>query len=381
MAKVFIEETTLTAIGDAIRGKEGTSDLVPVNDMATRISAISGGGGSGGYEIPDEAFNIVGAKTDYGNYDCSYLNYAGSIDWFLERYGDRVTFTLDKNTSWMDRSKLKNWNMNLDIRSTSVTGLFQNMMELENISEDIQLTINSSKGTSISNTFNRCFKLRRLPMVLLSIFQNDTSTSAFSCFSCCQSLREIPPEYIACLNKKNKSGLFNTASALEEIRNLPIHDTYTSNGFGSTFNYTERLKALTFATNNGVPYTAEWKAHTIDLSGWIGCAYDKGYNLKLGAGEFTDANRVTDDASYQALKDSSDWWTDVRAYCRYNHDSAVETINSLPDTSAYLAANGGTNTIKFRGEAGSKTDGGAINTLTAEEIAVATAKGWTVTLV
>ena len=38
-------------------------------------------------------------------------------------------------------------------------------------------------------------------------------------------------------------------------------------------------------------------------------------------------------------------------------------------------------TIKFRGEAGSATDGGAINTLTEEEIAVATAKGWTVTLV
>ena len=64
------------------------------------------------------------------------------------------------------------------------------------------------------------------------------------------------------------------------------------------------------------------------------------------------------------------------SYSRYNHDSAVETINSLPDTSAY-----GTNTIKFKGSAGSATDGGAINTLTEEEIAVATAKGWTVSLI
>ena len=69
------------------------------------------------------------------------------------------------------------------------------------------------------------------------------------------------------------------------------------------------------------------------------------------------------------------------AYSRYNHDSAVATINSLPDTSAYLAANGGTNTIKFKGAAGSATDGGAINTLTEEEIAVATAKGWTCSFV
>lgn len=59
------------------------------------------------------------------------------------------------------------------------------------------------------------------------------------------------------------------------------------------------------------------------------------------------------------------------SYSRYNHNSAVNTINSLPDTTS----SGGTNTIKFRGAAGAKTDGGAINTLTEAEIAVATAKG------
>ena len=90
---------------------------------------------------------------------------------------------------------------------------------------------------------------------------------------------------------------------------------------------------------------------------------------------------VTDDATYQALKNDPDWFTCKVEYNRYNHDSAVETINSLPDTSAYLAANGGTNIIKFKGAAGSATDGGAINTLTEAEIAVAAAKGWTVSLV
>ena len=62
----------------------------------------------------------------------------------------------------------------------------------------------------------------------------------------------------------------------------------------------------------------------------------------------------------------------------YNHDSAVETINSLPDTSAFLAEVGGTNTIKFRRNQGANTEGGAIGNLTGEEIAVAAAKGWTV---
>lgn len=55
MAKIFIEETTLTAIANAIREKEGTTELVPVNDMATRIKAIEAGGG----EIEFENFEEV----------------------------------------------------------------------------------------------------------------------------------------------------------------------------------------------------------------------------------------------------------------------------------------------------------------------------------
>lgn len=43
MPKVFIEETTLTAIGDAIREKEETTELIPVLDMAARIKAIESG--------------------------------------------------------------------------------------------------------------------------------------------------------------------------------------------------------------------------------------------------------------------------------------------------------------------------------------------------
>ena len=75
-----------------------------------------------------------------------------------------------------------------------------------------------------------------------------------------------------------------------------------------------------------------------------------------------------------------DYYDRYRKDSVYNHDSAVETINSLPDTSAYLAEKGGTNTIKFYSDQGANTEGGAIGNLTAEEIAVAAAKGWTVAL-
>lgn len=44
MSKVFIEESTLTGIGDAIRSKEGSEGLISPLEMPARIEALSGGG-------------------------------------------------------------------------------------------------------------------------------------------------------------------------------------------------------------------------------------------------------------------------------------------------------------------------------------------------
>ncbi|MBQ2377714.1 MAG: hypothetical protein II297_04860, partial [Clostridia bacterium] len=127
----------------------------------------------------------------------------------------------------------------------------------------------------------------------------------------------------------------------------------------------------------------KWKNQLLDLTDSVGYAQYPGYLsdiLGFNSG-ITSDKKVTDAATYEELKNDPDWFTDKMAYSRYNHTSAVETINSLPDTSEYLATSGGTNTIKFRSAYGSSTDGGAISNLTEAEIAVATAKGWTVTLI
>ena len=134
---------------------------------------------------------------------------------------------------------------------------------------------------------------------------------------------------------------------------------------------------MKFDTNaDGTPKTAPWKNQSLNLTNYVGYA-QYAYILD-GRHGFTTATQVSDAATYEALKNNPDYWTADINYSRYNHDSAVETINSMPDTSAYLAANGGTNTIKFMRHSGKLTDGGAIDTLTEEEIAVAVARGWTV---
>ena len=43
MAKYSIDSTTLTGIGDAIRAKEGSTGVIPVPDIPSRIAAIQTG--------------------------------------------------------------------------------------------------------------------------------------------------------------------------------------------------------------------------------------------------------------------------------------------------------------------------------------------------
>ena len=225
-----------------------------------------------------------------------------------------------------------------------------------------------------------------------------TSTSYNGVFSSCASARNIDEAldwmhthvnsytgtYASFVNYNH---LINSCFSLDSVV-LPVFNSSnaprTGNAFSGTFQNCTRVKDIKFKTDNGVPYVVQWKNQMLDFRsvyyvGWCSAGYRPNI-LNYNSGITAD-KEVNDDATYQALKNDPDWFAGKAEYCRYNHDSAVNTINTLPDTSAYLASSGGgTNTITFTGTNGSKTDGGAINTLTAEEIAVATAKGWTVTM-
>ena len=199
-------------------------------------------------------------------------------------------------------------------------------------------------------------------------------------------------------------------SRVKELKNIPLSyrntNAFTSDihMFGYSTPYFYCTNSIVFSTNNGQPYKLNWKNQVFSLEGSIG-SYNYNWDshwLKYAQGFWEEKNNIfynTTDLeqaklNYAKLKTQDNWFSFSNArgtyegksnvyysklFSRYNHDSAVETLNSLPDTSEYLATAGGTNTIKFTGYQGALTDGGAINTLTEEEIAVATAKGWTVT--
>ena len=338
---------------------------------------------------PESAFVISG--------DCSYRFANNGWNWFIEKYSNKITTKNISNAQDMFNSSNGITEVPFDLNfssSASYHSLPSIFGYCYNLTQSPKL--NNVKVYDTQYMFEKCYRLRTIPEDIADTWDwsyLEKQTFAYTgqqsyMFDNCYSLRSIPMNLIKSGNPYVYYGYsyyyngFYNCYALDELINLPIpytKATWTDNSFYYAFNSCSRLKNITFALKDGVPYTVTWKSQVIDLSSYVGYAGSNActqYNSGITADK-----EVTDDASYQLLKNDPDWFTRKVAYSRYNHDSAVATINSLPDTSAYLATAGGTNTIKFKGQAGASTDGGAINTLTEEEIAVAAAKGWTCSFV
>ena len=299
-------------------------------------------------------------------------------------------------------------------------------------SEHVALTAGAIISNSADNVFEDEF------LKFLQCFNKTTNNSPTGSNSGCAclplstntyqwlDLSEVFAQYHALLNhpesyaKYSSNPSYNGLSACQyckSIRNIPIQyidTTARTSSFTILPSYALGLTdSFTFALNaEGQPCVMPWKSMVLDLShgsytigynGVQGYSY-MGNNPNYAQGYWKPKNNIfTSDKMtiaqaqerYNELKGQEDWYAMTnnnatynnstiklaRLFSRYNHDSMVETINSLPDTSAYLATAGGTNTIKFSKYCGALTDAGGPEQLTDAEIAVATAKGWTVTIV
>lgn len=228
---------------------------------------------------------------------------------------------------------------------------------------------------SFSNMFYSCNCLIEVPPIDYTYLANSQSTSLSATFQFygCYSLRAIPENYFRFPMFGNNSRFFN-CYVLEKIPRMEFPNvTSATNIFNNAFANCHRLSSLKLSASSLKGLSNQ----TIDLTASVG--YTNSPENILNRSDYhgiTAATKVTNDATYQALKNNPDWWAANIAYSRYNHDSAAETLANLP-----LMGAGKGNTIKFRGASGSFTDGGAINTLTAAELAVASSRNWTVTLV
>lgn len=389
MAKGLVEQSTMTAIADAIRAKTGTEDTYKPSEMADAISSITGGGGGDiepivfSYATPSALgvySNVIEALRDgrikFQNIK-SYANlfYSDIFNLYQENgIGDKdysdIVLPIDSEII----------NLNSTFRASSTVDTVPHIIGIPSL--DIKNS--NTKIQGMQYLFGSQNKIQEIPEDWITIkFDSSTNYLYGRHLSDCCRLRTVNNLY------ENIGPIFSSTYAnsicyygwsscncLKRIENIPINiNTLTTNQFNNAFAYCYSVHKITFATQeDGSPYTVNWKTQTIDLS-----YLTAGPSGNMYAQE-AYGNPVTTQEEYEAVKGTEDWWAKDLNYRSYNHDSAVETINSLPDASAYLASSGGTNTIKFKIGTGKLTDGGAVDTLTDEEVAVATAKGWTVTL-
>lgn len=325
---------------------------------------------------------------------CSYRFAYGGWDWVIEKYGDMITANKITNTTYMFHKCSADipFEINCDtayqtymsqmfyqyyghtmpmIHTAKPSNLTSFMSEANNVralpegfAEDWNWSVMSNSSGQYNgqknDMFGRCYSLRKLPMELLKYGNpniNVTYNQFYGMCKYCASLDEIVD-----LPNPHIQSIWNNSSAYNQAFKDMLVGCY-------------RLKNFTFAEMEPV----SWALQTLDLT-QVGYG-SSDTEITLYNSGITKDKKVSDDATYQALKNDPDWYTLDYNYSRYNHDSAVATINSLPDCSAYQASSGkGANILMLKRDAGTKTDGGAIGNLTNEEIAVAAAKGWTVSL-
>ena len=420
MSKVFINESSLTSIGNAIRGKTGSSELLSVPDgMVAAIESITTGG-SGSAVLPEELRVITG--------DVQYLFSKDYATLYLKAFGKQITTKdLVNPQMFSGNETIEEVPFDLNIASGYTNNIFENCYKLKKI-KDINIanptnTQNSLGGcfsycrslkeigvirkpmiSNLYQTFNSCYNLNYIT-IEGAVVENTGIDRLYYTFGHCRGLRELDSSFLKLLRANHSTGYnatFYLCYSMDRIVGLgvPISSsskTYTQNMYAYTFYQCNRLDELTFETNDdGTPKELYANNQEIDLSKGVG--YCSGRTTCNIAGDIMEGKPVpdfydyiqpsassTDIWNYQITADKhteeyynhKDSWTEDLLYSRYNHRSMVNTINTLPDTSAFLASNGGSNMIIFKANQGDSSPWGGTSNLTEEEIAVAVAKGWT----
>lgn len=375
--------TAHAADGTQLEWVAQEKNTMTLAQMTEAIIKIPVSADCNGLHVPEEALVLT---------DGNQLFMGGKWLWFFETFKDRITtqdlhYTTSMFNSCSSIEEIPFEFNGCNASQGQMSDMFSWSMALRYIAP-----MNNFRPEKLDNMFQYCLSLRELPE-----FNNWDFSDMHVCtyggsknmFQHCYSLRSIPESLLKELYNAATSSyststyyLFDNCYSLDEIRGVRGPNvTLTSNAFTNTFNNCSRVKDIIFATNeDGTPLVQQWKGQIINLCNNVGyCTSDiessiTGYNSGI-----TSDKKMTS-TTYRNLKNDPDAYATSASYSRYDHDSAVRTINSLPDTSAYLATSGGTNTIQFFGGSGINTTAGKINDLTEAEIAVATAKGWTVTL-
>ncbi len=432
--KYVIQDTTLTAIGDAVRAKGGTTELIPVSGLANAITNLPSGGGGKPLE---QKYQIT---------EGSSLFTEGRMAWLMDDYfKDAIELNIvDKTCDWMfDNAKLtdEQW---ANVARAKNLAPFYNMEYMFHNSNVKKLPLTGFKLAYYLQPRLRCFLYEasqieeiddKIGAMMAAAFeeckaQGVTNTHAASMFAYATKLKYISPillkSWTGMQFARDYDSTFAGCHSLRKLEGLGVTVAPYFNGF---VGYNTMLSKLTFdVQEDGSPYVvtdSAWGGNTITLTGvgyWDSYSDpDPGYynidaNYRLNTLKATQSSAMNSllfnfdttpdftpgttilslselemrnqNGDYDELLDN--WWYSDSRYSRYGARELAETLLSLPD----ISGTGSTSTIQIGGARAScvkvlKQKGNAVsikNTVSdiatnyPEAVAAATAKGWTLSL-
>ena len=409
-----------------IKLRDGSGVEQTYTGVDTITIPLADGTGTWTYGLTDEELTFTNASYMFSNNSPFYNN----SNYYIRRSNfnnvSNMSFMFKNNDKITDLSDIT-ININKDI-GAPIASAFENCINLRKLP-----TFTMSPGSKIninqsSFFLSKCYVLEENELQKV-IYLEPYSNPQQPLFSYNYNIKNVDLSNMK-LNTWDSSywsykDFINSEPNLRSLKLPAWNVKQDSKPLGSSYYLSDSfsemimLDSLTFSTNaDGSPMKAKVKGQSFNVTGNnsypYGCSrYDMdNYTASKGLMSYPDEPITKDDnvfrdmigsnttvekikAGYNRVKNRPNWcsfWSGTVTYngtsipasrltSRFNHKSIVEFINTIPDTSEYLATAGGTNTIKLNKYQGDLTDEGGVSDLTPEEIAVATAKGWTVTIV
>lgn len=420
MGNVLVNDSSLTAIGNAIREKNESTTKYKPSEMAQAILDIKSGGRYPVITIdeltlsgPMYQLNLEGRLSSFFNKYYDYITFNNATDFdYMHQAGhglERAKTPCLATHEFIDCENLKevvitdtDTNKYLGSGNTEINGVFSDCISLEKIVPPTSTNIWVFNIIG-QNLFRECHMLSDLGSNWnLKITTLNNYTQSYTFYNC-YSLKTIPDKLLIGLATGNyQNGQYTNGSASSDaythkydhtfdgclsLRKLDLSykDWYTNGSsklinnelFVDSFNRLAMLDTFKFTTHTlaeGYYYCTQ-SGFTIDLTN-VGYCADEADATVLGGLYGTP---VTTKEEYDAQKNNENWWSTNPEYSRFNLNSFKTAIQYLP-----RMKNGATATIKFKSGLGSGTDAGGITTDGANVsslLSYATEYGWTVALV
>ena len=283
----LIQESTLTAIGDAIRAKTGSAELMSPSAMATAIAGIeTGGGGGSSADLSAQDLRnlnyinkrIGGVAHEYYNPTSTLFSLTTDAYSFLS-YDKTLTSVNLPNMPEMSMYALAGCENLASVNLDSLTYLRDYMFEygIQNTSTPLDLKLPSvtQRDSTCSYAFRYCYGLRSIYMPNYYRTYDDISSSGASesMFYYCSNLESVLINYVYQLGSTTKSyaPLYNC----KNIKRLVITDKLNAPVMAPYLNEHQYGNTNPFITGDAYFYVpasmvstyqnaSNWKTHYAD---------------------------------------------------------------------------------------------------------------------